>query len=121
MNNTRNYRRGDIYLSKTGPRIGNRSSTRAVLLLQNDADEFYSTSIFAVPITMKPSPFPAPSDDVRVCLTSMSLVQYSCAGAVDKRTLADYVGTLDDKQLEIVRFILQEHYGLFVTEAVEAP
>ena len=40
MNNTRNYRRGDIYLSKTGPRIGNRSYTRAVLLLQNDADEF---------------------------------------------------------------------------------
>lgn len=90
MNNTRNYRRGDIYLSKTGPRIGNRSSTRAVLLLQNDADEFYSTSVFAVPIAMKPSPFPAPSDDVRVYLTSMSLVQYSRAGAVDKRTLTDY-------------------------------
>mgnify|MGYP000009418185 FL=1 len=121
MNNVRNYRRGDIYLSKTGPRIGNRCSARAVLLLQNDADEFYSTSIFAVPIAMKPSPFPAPSDDVRVYLTSMSLVQYSCAGAVDKRTLADYVGTLDDEQLEIVRFILQKHYGLFVTEAVEAP
>ena len=86
MNNTRNYRRGDIYLSKTGPRIGNRSSTRAVLLLQNDADEFYSTSVFAVPIAMKPSPFPAPSDDVRVYLTSMSLVQYSRAGAVDKST-----------------------------------
>ena len=119
MNNTRNYRRGDIYLSKTGPRIGNRSSTRAVLLLQNDADEFYSPSIFAVPITM--SPFPAPSDDVRVYLTSMSLVQYSRAGAVDKRTLTDYVGTLDDEQLETVCFILQKHCGLFITEAVEAP
>lgn len=121
MNNTRNYRRGDIYFSKTGPRIGNRSCTRAVLLLQNDADEFYSTSIFAVPITMKPSPFPAPSDDVRVYLTSMSLVQYNRAGAVDKRTLTDYVGTLDDEQLETVCFILQKHCGLFVTEAIEAP
>ncbi len=121
MNNTRNYRRGDIYLSKTGPRIGNRSSTRAVLLLQNDADEVYSTSVFAVPIAMKPSPFPAPSDDVRVYLTSMSLVQYSRAGAVDKSTLTDYVGTLDDEQLETVCFILQKHCGLFVTEAIEAP
>ena len=52
MNNTRNYRRGDIYLSKTSPRFGNRSCIRAVLLLQNDADEFYSTSVFAVPIAM---------------------------------------------------------------------
>ena len=121
MNNTRVYRRGDIYLSKTGPRIGNRSSTRAVLLLQNDADEFYSTSVFAVPIAMKPSPFPAPSDDVRVYLTSMSLVQYNRAGEVDKRTLTDYIVTLDDEQLVIVRFILQEHCGLYVTESVEAP
>ncbi len=121
MNNARNYRRGDIYLSKTGPRIGNRSSTHAVLLLQNDADEFYSTSVFAVPIAMKPSPYPATSDDVQVYLTSMSLVQYNRAGAVDKRTLTDYVGTLDDEQLEIVCFILQKHCGMFVTEAVEAP
>lgn len=121
MNNTRNYRRGDIYLSKTGPRIGNKISTQAVLLLQNDADEFYSTSEFAVPITMKPAPFPAPSDDVRVYLTSMSLVQYNRVGVVDKRTLTDYVGTLDDEQLEIVGFILQKHCGLFVTETVEAP
>ena len=89
MNNTRNYRRGDIYLSKTGPRIGNRSSTRAVLLLQNDADEFYSTSVFGwVPIAMKPSPFPAPSDDVRVYLTSMSSGCSTTAPVrVDKRTL----------------------------------
>lgn len=121
MNNTRNYRRGDIYLSKTSPRIGNRSCTRAVLLLQNDADEFYSTSIFAVPITMRLSPFPTPSDDVRIYLTSMSLVQYNRASAVDKRTLTDYVGTLDDEQLETASFILQRHCGLFVTEAVEAP
>ena len=121
MNNTRNYHRGDISLAKTGPRMWNRSCPRAVILLQNDADEFYSTSIFAVPIAMKPSPFPAPSDDVRVYLTSMSLVQYNRAGAVDKRTLTDYVGTLDDEQLEIVCFILQKHCGLFVTEAVEAP
>ena len=51
----------------------------------------------------------------------MSLVQYNRAGEVDKRTLTDYVGTLDDEQLEIVCFILQENCGLFVTEAVEAP
>lgn len=73
MNNVRNYRRGDIYLSKTGPRIGNRCSARAVLLLQNDADEFYSTYVFAVPIAMQPSPFPVPSENMLVYLTSMSL------------------------------------------------
>ena len=49
MNNTRNYRRGDIYLSKTGPRLGNRNRTRAVLLHLNHADELYPISGFAVP------------------------------------------------------------------------
>ena len=121
MNTTRTYRRGDIYLAKTNPRIGPRGGAKAVLLLQNDAEEYYSTSVFAVPIAMRPSPFPAPSDDVRIYLTSMSLVQYNRAGAVGKRTLTDYVGTLDDEQLETASFILQEHCGLFVTEAVEAP
>ena len=51
----------------------------------------------------------------------MSLVQYNKAGAVDKRTLTDYVGTLDSDQLEIVYFVLQEHLGIFLTETVEAP
>ena len=46
---------------------------------------------------------------------------YNRAGAVGKRTLTDYVGTLDDEQLETASFILQEHCGLFVTEAVEGP
>ena len=55
---------------------------------------------------------------MRVYLTSMSLVQYSRAGAVDKRTLTDYVGTLM-MNAETASFILQEHCGLFVTEAVE--
>ena len=57
MNTTRTYRRGDIYLAKTNPRIGPRGGAKAVLLLQNDAEEYYSTSVFAVPIAMRPSPF----------------------------------------------------------------
>lgn len=121
MNTTRTYRRGDIYLAKTGARFGSRSSIRAVLLLQNDSGEFYSTGVLAVPIAMQPSPEPEPSDDVRVYLTSLSLVRYDRAAVIDKRCLTDYVGTLDGEQLETVSFILQEHFGLFVSEAVEAP
>ena len=92
MNNTRNYRRGDIYLSKTGPRIGNRSSTRAVLLLQNDADEFYSTSVFAVPIAMKPSPFPAPSDDVPPVHVSGAVQPRRCGGQAHTDRLRRHAG-----------------------------
>lgn len=121
MKAAKKYRRGDIYITKSNPRIGFRSSIKAVLLLQNDTDEFYSTSVFAVPITIKPSPFPAPSEKINVYLSSMSLVQYNKAGAVDKRTLTDYVGTLDSDQLEIVYFVLQKHLGIFLTETVEAP
>ena len=41
MNTTRTYRRGDIYLAKTNPRIGPRGGAKAVLLLQNDAEDVY--------------------------------------------------------------------------------
>ena len=121
MNTTRTYRRGDIYLAKTNPRIGPRGGAKAVLLLQNDAEEYYSTSVFAVPIAMRPSPFPAPCEDICVYFSSLSLVQYNRVGAVDKRALTDYVGTLDSEQLETALFILREHLGVFVTDAVEAP
>ena len=74
-----------------------------------------------MPIAMRPSPFPSPCEDICVYFSSLSLVQYNRVGAVDKRALTDYVGTLDSEQLETVLFILREHLGVFVTDAVEAP
>ena len=121
MNITRDYRRGDIYTVRTGTRMGARSRAKAMLLLQNDSDEFYSTSVLAVPIAMKPSPPAGPDEDVSIYLTSMSLVLCGQCGAVDKRSLTDYIGKLDSEQLEFILFLLREQAGLYIPEAVEAP
>ena len=57
---------------------------------------------------------------VQIQICSHKAVSYTHLD-VYKRQLTDYVGTLDSEQLETVLFILREHLGVFVTDAVEAP
>ena len=54
MNENWNYRRGDIYLADLNPYVGSeQGGTRPVLLLQNDAGNYFCPTLIIAPITSR--------------------------------------------------------------------
>lgn len=54
MNENWNYRRGDIYLADLNPYVGSeQGGTRPVLLLQNNAGNYFCPTLIVAPITSR--------------------------------------------------------------------
>lgn len=126
MNETRNYRRGDIYLADLNPFVGSeQGGTRPVLLLQNDAGNFFCPTLIVAPITSRirkkrEQPTHCRIENVK-CFSDTSMVLLEQIKTIDKRRVKKYMGRLDKEQMRKVDDCIEISLGLHIPECAEEP
>lgn len=120
------YRRGDVYLANLDPYIGSeQGGTRPVLVLQNDAGNYFCPTLIIAPITSRiwkkrKQPTHCQIGNVK-CLNGTSMVLLEQIKTIDKRRIKKYMGKLDKEQMRNVDEYIEISLGLYIPECTEAP
>ena len=122
------YHRGDLYIADLGPYNGSvQGGTRPVLVLQNNAGNYFCPTLIVTPLTThtwkKPNqPTHYMLEDVRG-LDSASIVLTEQIITIDKRQVKKYLGKISREQMEGVSEAVRISLGddREIPEEVEAP
>ena len=120
------YKRGDVYWADLNPFFGSeQGGTRPVLVLQNDAGNFFSPTLIVAPMSSQVDkrtdlPTHIVLEQVRG-LDGPSLIMLEQLKTIDKRRVRSYAGKLTKEQMAEVEAALTGTLGIYMTEAVEAP
>jgi len=120
------YKRGDVYWADLNPFFGSeQGGTRPVLVLQNDAGNFFSPTLIVAPMSSQVDkrtdlPTHIVLEQVRG-LDGPSLIMLEQLKTIDKRRVRSYAGKLTKEQMTEVEAALTGTLGIYITEAVEAP
>jgi mRNA interferase MazF len=120
------YKRGDVYWADLNPFFGSeQGGTRPVLVLQNDAGNFFSPTLIIAPMSSQVDkrtdlPTHIVLEQVRG-LEGPSLIMLEQLKTIDKRRVRSYAGKLTKEQMTEVEAALTGTLGIYITEAVEAP
>ena len=120
------YKRGDVYWADLNPFFGSeQGGTRPVLVLQNDAGNFFSPTLIVSPMSSQVDkrtdlPTHIVLEQVRG-LDGPSLIMLEQLKTIDKRRVRSYAGKLTKEQMAEVEAALTGTLGIYITEAVEAP
>lgn len=122
------YRRGDVYLANLDPYIGSeQGGTRPVVVLQNNAGNFFCPTLVVAPITSRidkkpnqPTHFYAEQIKGSDCSGVVMLEQIK---TIDKCRVKRYLGRLSREQMEAVDVCVKISIGpkQTISEDVEAP
>ena len=120
------YKRGDVYWADLNPFFGSeQGGTRPVVVLQNDAGNFFSPTLIVAPMSSQVDkrtdlPTHIVLEQVRG-LEGPSLIMLEQLKTIDKRRVRSYAGKLTKEQMAEVEAALTGTLGIYITEAVEAP
>ena len=120
------YKRGDVYWADLNPFFGSeQGGTRPVLVLQNDAGNFFSPTLIVAPMSSQVDkrtdlPTHIVLEQVRG-LEGPSLIMLEQLKTIDKRRVRSYAGKLTKEQMTEVEAALTGTLGIYITEALEAP
>ena len=120
------YKRGDVYWADLNPFFGSeQGGTRPVLVLQNDAGNFFSPTLIVAPMSSQVDkrtdlPTHIVLEQVRG-LDGPSLIMLEQLKTIDKKRVRSYAGKLTKEQMAEVEAALTGTLGIYITEAVEAP
>ena len=120
------YKRGDVYWADLNPFFeSEQGGTRPVLVLQNDAGNFFSPTLIVAPMSSQVDkrtdlPTHIVLEQVRG-LEGPSLIMLEQLKTIDKRRVRSYAGKLTKEQMAEVEAALTGTLGIYITEAVEAP
>ena len=120
------YKRGDVYWADLNPFFGSeQGGTRPVLVLQNDAGNFFSPTLIVAPMSSqvdKRTDLPTHIVLAQVRgLDGPSLIILEQLKTIDKRRVRSYAGKLTKEQMAEVEAALTGTLGIYITETVEAP
>lgn len=119
------YRRGDIYMANLNPFKGSeQGGIRPVLVLQNDAGNFYCPTLIVAPITsrLKKTKLPTHCCFQHVGgLDKPSMVTLEQIKTIDKQRIISFCGKLTKNQMDDVDEALHRSLGLYIPETAEAP
>lgn len=120
------YKRGDVYWADLNPFFGSeQGGIRPVLVLQNDAGNFFSPTLIVAPMSSQVDkrtdlPTHIVLEQVRG-LDGPSLIMLEQLKTIDKRRVRSYAGKLTKEQMAEVEAALTGTLGIYITKAVEAP
>lgn len=128
MNEDWIYRRGDIYLANLDPFIGSeQGGTRPVVVLQNNAGNYFSPTLIVAPITSRCDkrrdlPTHYYVESVRG-LDGPAIVLLEQLKTIDKRRVHKYIGKMSVRQVEDMGDIIEQTVGngCQIPECEEAP
>ena len=107
-------RRGDIHYADLSPTIGcEQGGVRPVLIIQNNIGNLYSPTVIVAPITGKAKKW-LPTHVILHCtgLYKRSCVMLEQLRTIDKDRLVDYIGRLEQSQLNKINETAQLSLGL---------
>ena len=119
------FRRGDVYLANLNPHKGSeQGGTRPVLVLQNNAGNFFSPTIIVAPITTrlrKPdlSTHRLLGKEGGLCRESM--VELEQIRTIDKRRVTAYIGRVSRRTMDEIEDAVLMSLGIVIPEEMEAP
>lgn len=119
------FRRGDLYLANMNPFKGSeQSGKRPVLVLQNNAGNFYAPTLIVAPVTTRLYKQDLPTHLVigkEGGLYERSMIELEQIRVLDKQRCMFYIGRLSKQTMEKVDEMIKNSLGLMITEDVEAP
>ena len=126
MHEDHTYRRGDIYLACLDPFIGSeQGGTRPVLVLQNNAGNFFSPTLIVAPITSRSWKKAQLPTHYQIgdagCLENRSMVLLEQIKTIDKQRVKKYLGKLSKEQMNEVDDCIEISLGLHIPEVEEFP
>lgn len=107
--------RGEMYYADLSPVVGSeQGGMRPVLVLQNNTGNKHSPTVVIAPITSR---LGKPDLPTHVSLGATHLAKNSIAlleqiRTIDKRRMADYIGTVSDEEMEKVENALLVSVGI---------
>ena len=107
-------RRGDIHYADLSQTIGcEQGGVRPVLIIQNNIGNLYSPTVIVAPITGKAKKW-LPTHVILHCtgLYKRSCVMLEQLRTIDKDRLVDYIGRLEQSQLNKINETAQLSLGL---------
>ena len=125
-----NYRRGDIYLADLNPYFGSeQGGTRPVLVLQNDAGNFFAPTLIIATMTSRVwKKVDLPTHYILRNVENLAgpcVVQCEQLRTIDKRRIRKYLAHVPREQMdeigENIRISLHLDEDVEFPEAVEAP
>ncbi len=109
-----NIRRGEIYYADLSPVIGSeQGGVRPVLVLQNDVGNRFSSTTIVAAITSIQKKIRQPTHiildyDFLECASTVLLEQLR---TIDKQRLTDYLGSVDDEDMERIEAAMSVSLG----------
>ena len=118
------FRRGDIYLANLNPFRGSeQGGTRPVLVLQNNAGNFYAPTLIIAPITSQLHKLHQPTHFLirkEGGLYRDSMVELEQIRTIDKSRVGFYIGRISRETMKKIDEVITVSLGMDVIEDVEA-
>jgi len=119
------FKRGDVYIANLNPRKGSeQGGTRPVLVLQNDAGNYFCPTLIVAPLTSKLKKLELPVHYLlseKPFLTEESMVELEQIKTIDKLRIKSYLGKIEKEEMRRIDEVRAVSLGLFISEEVEAP
>lgn len=109
--------KGDMFYADLTPVVGcEQGGIRPILIIQNDIGNRYSPTVIVAAITSRTEKNPLPTH-IRLCsqqygLRQNSLVLLEQVRTIDRSRLREYIGHLNDLQMQQVNEALAVSFGL---------
>ena len=109
--------KGDMFYADLTPVVGcEQGGIRPILIVQNDIGNRYSPTVIVAAITSRIEKNPLPTH-IRLCsqqygLRQNSLVLLEQVRTIDRSRLREYIGHLNDSQMQQVNEALAVSFGL---------
>ena len=105
-------RRGDIFYADLSPVVGSeQGGVRPVLIIQNDTGNRHSPTVIAAAITSQTGKARLPTHNT-YGLPKDSVVLLEQIRTLDKKRLREYMGRLDEEQMQKVDGAIAVSFGL---------
>ena len=118
------FRRGDIYLANLNPFQGSeQGGKRPVLVLQNNAGNYYSPTLIIAPITSQLHKLDQPTHLLigkEGGLYQDSMVELEQIRTIDKSRVQYYIGKVSKETMKNVDEVVTVSLGMAVSEDAEA-
>lgn len=119
------FKRGDLYLVSLNPVKGSeQGGRRPVLVLQNNAGNFYAPTLIVAPVTSQSEKRGKAVHyfiDRQGGLFEPSMVLLEQIRTIDKTRVEGYIGKLSRSSMEEIDDILLKSLGIVIPAEMEAP
>lgn len=110
-------KRGNIHLAALDPAVGREiSKTRPVVIVSNNQNNTYSSTVTVLPITSKNTdkvyPFESLLADGAGNLSKQSKVKADQIRTLDKNRLIKFIGVLSDREMSKIDSAMRIHLAL---------